>query len=451
MQIVIVGAGHIGLHLAAQLSNKDHNVILVDKDPLKIEEASSALDIATKVGSGTDLQLLDQLREFSPDILLAMTNNDETNLVICAIASSIGYKKTIARISQNHFTSPSKVNFNKLFKVDSLLAPDLLVANDIYKLMTMQNATCVENFAHGAIQLRTFKIPNSWKKSEIPLYALDLSNEVKLALIKRDVPDLAEPIYIFPHGEDTLHTGDEVTLIGKRLDVMQMQAFFGVKEKKIHSVVIVGGSRVGYHLAQLLCKENIHVRLINRDLESCELLADLLPKAEILNHDASDLEFLIETKIEHCDCFVTCTRNEETNLIVGKLALQAGAKHVVARIENPVFEMMAKEIGIHQTVLMHKSFENQVFAIINSQRIASMVLLYENEAEILELTVSSHSKTIGIPIQELAITLPKDFLFAALHNNGIVTVINGQTTLQAGDNVIVISHPKHLPMLNKLF
>lgn len=451
MQIVIIGAGHIGLHLASLLSKKHHNVILVDRDPSKIEDASRGLDIATKVGCGSDIDLLENLKEFSPDILLAMTENDETNLVSCNIASDLGYPKTVARICQNHFINASKVDVLDLFRVDALLSPDLLIATEIHKLMTLQHCQNVENFAHGAIQLRSFKIPSNWKKSQIPLSKLDFPSDVKIALIKRANQENEYYNYIFPHGDDTLLVNDEITIIGKRHDVLEIQTYFGLSSKKIRSVTMVGGSRTGYHLAKLLVNEKIHVKLINRDLALSKFLADVLPGVEILNHDASDIEFLQEIKVEHSDCFVTCTRNEETNLIIAKLALQVGAKHVIARIENPSYESIAKDLGIHQTVLTHKSFENHILTLIKADKLSSMSVLHENEVEVLEIKVTYQSKIIGIPVQELAKELPSDFLFTAIHNRGKVTMVNGQTLFNPGDLVIVICHPKHIGLLDRLF
>ncbi len=138
------------------------------RDASKIEEASRSLDIACKVGYASDIYLLESLKEFSPDILLAMTENDETNLVTCNIAKDLGYPKTVARISLNHFINTNNVDVLDLFRVNALLSPDLLIATEIHKLMTFQHCQNVETFAHGAIQLRSFCIPSNWKKRPVP-------------------------------------------------------------------------------------------------------------------------------------------------------------------------------------------------------------------------------------------------------------------------------------------
>ena len=153
MNIVIVGAGTIGRYISVLLSKENHNVILVDVDEKKLEEASRQMDVAIKVGSGTDWQVLDQLLDSSPDLFVALTNDDQTNLVSCSIAKNLGYPRTIARIRDNRFLNRTRLDFGRIFDVDHSIGPELLVANEIYKYMISPGSLRVETFAHGAVQL----------------------------------------------------------------------------------------------------------------------------------------------------------------------------------------------------------------------------------------------------------------------------------------------------------
>ena len=188
MNIVIVGAGDIGRYIAAMLSKEKHNVILVDKNSKILEEVAFSLDVATRHGSGTDWQLLDDLMELSPHLLIALTNNDEANLVTCSIAKNLGYPRTVARVRDNKYLNRTRLDFGRIFDIDYFLGPELLVANDILKYLISPGSIMVENFAHGAVQMRTFAVPAKWRKYDRPLSKLHLPPGMMVGLIRRDIP-----------------------------------------------------------------------------------------------------------------------------------------------------------------------------------------------------------------------------------------------------------------------
>lgn len=253
MNIVIVGAGGVGRYVAAMLAKEEHNVIMIDLDLKKLEKASWNIDVATRQGSGTDWQLLDDLLDLQPQFLIALTDVDETNLVACAIAKHLGYPRTIARIRDNRFLNRTRLDFANIFEVDYFIGPEILVANDILKYMISPGSLAVENFAHGAVQLRTLSIPDKWKKHSIPLSQLDFQKGVIVGLISREVDGVKQ--VIFPHGEDVILPGDEVTFIGETGVITEIHQYIGAPTKKIKSVVIVGGSMTGFNLAKLLEKK----------------------------------------------------------------------------------------------------------------------------------------------------------------------------------------------------
>lgn len=449
MNIVIVGAGDIGQYVATLLSKEQHDVILVDKDKQKLDEISRSVDVATRYGSGTDWQLMDDLLELFPDMLIALTNHDDTNLVVCSIAKQLGYPTTIARIRDNRFLNRTRLDFARLFDVDHFIGPELLVAHDILKYMTSERSMIVEHFAHGAVQLRTLVIPAHWRKQNQKLCDIIFPSGVMVGLIRRK--EAKGDQIIFPHGNDRLMAGDEVTFIGETDVVSNLHREFGISTKEVESVTIIGGSLTGTHLARLLARRHIHTRIIEKDYHRCCKLAELLPEAAIKHHDATDIDFLQAEKIDLSDLVVACTHHDEVNILVGMLSVEIGCPDVLMMLTNTRYIPLIKKLGINHVVSPRISATNRLLSQIFTGTVTSLISLYENEAEVVEVDVSVDSKVVGIPLSDLGPLFPKDFLIAMIQNRGRIMVANGNRIVSPGDTVIVITHPRHIAELEKIF
>ena len=337
MNIVILGAGDIGSYLAQTLSKEEHNVIVIDRDPKPLEKLSRTADVATRVGSGTDWQLLEELLEQSPHLFIALSSDDETNLVACSIAKNLGYPKTVARVHQPSFLHRSRLDFARLFFVDHFIGTEMILAHDIYKCMTNPGNVAVENFAHGAVQMRSIIIPDGSHLSKSPISELKLPENLLVGLIRRK-PAFGEEMsteqVLFPRGHDFLLPRDEVTLIGETKVMSQLNSLFGSPAKKIRSAVIVGGTPIACQVCRVLDEEGIQVRLIEPDEERCRALAEQLPHATILNQDPTDSNFLLSEKVHLADTFVACTASNEKNILAAALAKQAGCPEVIAQVSD---------------------------------------------------------------------------------------------------------------------
>lgn len=445
MNIVIVGAGETGRHIATLLSADQHNVVLIDTDAKRLEEVSWQMDVATKEGSGTDWQLLDHLLELSPDLFIAVTSEDQTNFVACSLAKQLGYPRTIARVRDNRYLNRTRLDFARIFNIDYFIGPELLVAHEIYKYIVSPGSLRVESFAHGAVQLRTLKIPTNWRKADQTLMELKLPSGIMIALIYR------EGEVIFPHGNDRIFPGDEVTLIGETQTLSSVHQFFGLEYKDVSSVMIIGGSRSAINLSKILGGRNIDVRLIEKDYQKCCSLSEALPNATVINHDGTDLEFLQSEKVERTGAFVVSTHSDELNVMTGLLGKEGGAENVVIQLSNPGYLPIAQRVGIAHTPSPRTIAANRVLALALSQTLTSIVSLYQRQAEIMEIQVSMTSPIAGIPISELGPLLPKDFLIAVIQNRGRVIIADGSRIISPGDTVIVVSDPKHLHELENIF
>lgn len=449
MNIVILGAGSIGTHLAASLSQEEHNVIVIDQNQKKLERISSRADVATCLGSGTDWQLLEDLLDQSPHLFIALTDEDEVNLAACTLAKNLGYPKTVARLRQNSYLNRSRLDFGRLFFVDHFISANVIVAHDIFKCLINPGSLTVENFAHGAVQMRTIIVPSEWEGKRRNLSQLHLPENLLVGLIRRSFEDQEK--IIFPRGGDFILPGDEITVIGETKVMLQLHKTFNLSQKAIKSVVIAGGSDVTLHLARILEEQGISVKIIEKDEELCKDLADALPKTTILNQDATDLQFLNSEKICYTDAFVACTPCNETNILCAALAKQAGCDEVIALVSDASYAPLLRRLGIFYTISERVSIANRIRSIVHADSVLSVTSLYDNQAKILEIKISADSEIVGIPISDLSSTLPQDFLIALIENRGKIMIAKGNNILSPGDTVIVLSAPKHVHELQRIF
>lgn len=449
MNIVIIGAGEIGSYIASLLSKERHNVVLIDKDADKLKRINSNLDVATRVGNGTDWQMLDELLEMAPDFLVALTNDDDANLVSCAIAKHLGYPHTIARVKDNRFLNKTRLDFASIFDVDYFIGPELLVANEVLKHVLNPTSLMVESFVHGSVQMRTLAVPDKWRKMDRPLRNLNLPAGMIVALIRR-ITATGDEI-IFPHGNDHIFPGDEVTLIGETLAIAKAHEFFDIQQEAIKYVVIVGGSLTGSNLARLLDEHGISVRLIEKSYERCRQLADQLPTITVVNHDGTDLDFLRAEKADQADLFVACTHNDEVNILSAMLAQEAGCKNPLVVLNNYSYAPIIARLGIGNVVSPRIVTANHILSQLLSGTLTSLISLYDNRAEVMEINVSMNATVAGIPLSELGSLLPVDFLIAMIQNRGRIMVAHGNRVISPGDTVIVMTSPKHISELKELF
>lgn len=450
MNIVIIGAGDVGLYIATLLSKQKHNITLIDKNGAKLEDISWQMDVAMQQGSGTDWQLLDSLLELKPDLFLALTDQDEVNLTACSIAKHLGYPRTIARIKESLFLNRTRLDFNRIFNVDFFISPELLVAYDIYKYIVSPGSLAFENFAHGEVQMRTLQVPATWRLQHQKISELRLPKGIILGLIYRQLPN-EEPKLIFPHGSDYILPGDEVTLIGERHSISDIHRFFGITTKKVENVTVVGGTLVGTSLVKILQDHQIQVSLIDKDPHHCQDLAKELLQSSIIQHDGTDLDFLLSKNIAASDYYIMCTSHDETNILGALLAKEAGYQNVALTLSNNRYLPLMHHLGIVHVVSPKIAAANQIIAMTTSKSITSLVSLYENEAEILEITVSINSQIIGIPLSEIGPRLPKDFLIVMIQNRGTISIAKGDSVISPGDVVIVICNPKYFQELGNIF
>ncbi len=444
MNIIILGAGELGNYVAVKLAEEDYNVTLIDRDAHSLAKAASIGDVATHEGHGADWELFEELLELEPDAFFALSGEDATNLVACSLAKNLGYPLTVARLQQSDYSSSGRLDFSRLFYVDHFLNPDLLVAQSLYNTLVNRDFITVENLAHGSIQLRTIVIPSKWKHAEIKLKDLKLPRRVMIGLIYRGKhsSDERQTKLIFPHGEDCLKPHDEVTFVGDTRAILNLHQYIGMTIHPLKEVVIIGASPAAFHLVEILLEAGIKVKVIEREAAVCERLVDRYPQAVVINQDATKIDHLRAERIDRADACVICTAEDDVNLLVAILAKEVGCEDVIVGISDSSYIPVVERLGLMHVLSSRGIANNRLRTILKQENVASMVSLYENRAQVLEIKVSAGSPLIGIPISELGPKFPRDFLISAIHNQGKVTIADGRQTFSPGDTVVAICNPR---------
>ena len=449
MSVVIVGAGSIGTHLASVLAKEGKGVILIDEDGAKLDQFSRSEDVATICNCGTNWQILEEIAEEKPILFLALTSRDETNLAACAIAKNLGFPTTLARISKPFLLDHAHVDFGRLFYVDHFIAPDLIVARDLYKNIKTPGSIAAENFAQGAVQLCTLKIPEKWNKGKKPISEYDFGPNLLICLIRRSTNDGDQ--IIFPHGRDHLLPNDEVSFIGQTKATETLPDIFGIEKKIVKSVAISGSSMTTRHLAKILHEHAINVTIIESDKRKCEVMADELGFATVLNHLSTDIDFFVAEKINQADVFVAASDSTDQNILTATIAQEAGCPEVITVVSDTSYSHLLRRLGIHYSVSDKLCVTNRILPIVHTEAVTSMTSFCDNRAKIVELKVSKETKFAGMPISELGPLLPQDCLIGLIENRGQIFVAKGNSVFAPGDTVIVITAPEHVSELQKLF
>jgi trk system potassium uptake protein len=450
MNIVILGAGNKGSYLAKILAQEEHNVFVIDKDINALKKLSEEADVATIYGDAFNWKVLDDLIENNPSLFIAITGNDAANLLACSIAKNLGYPQTIARVKEMGFLSRSRLDFGRLFFVDYFLGAEMLTAHNILKNILNPEDIGIENFAHGAIQMRTIVLSECWKNTDVPLSKLELPKELIISLIRRKSSSGDEEI-IFPTGNDFLLPHDEITVVGETKIMYELHSIFNCPKRAINTVVLVGGSSIALNLAKILEKLKIKTKIIEKDEKRCAELSQIIFDTTIINQDGTNIDFLETEQVKNADIFIACTKDDKTNLLVSLIGKQIGCKKILALISDVSLSPLLRELNVNFILSERVNIANKILSIIHSEKIISIASLCENQAKVLEIKVSSNSELVGIPLVDLRGRLPKKLIVAAIENKGKVMIGKGDRIISPNDTIIIICSPEHVHELNELF
>ncbi|MGW8268444.1 MAG: Trk system potassium transporter TrkA, partial [Longimicrobiales bacterium] len=347
MRVIIVGAGEVGYHLAERLSQENQDVVVVDTDPDRAGRASELLDVLTVVGNGASIPVLEEAGIREARILLAVTSQDEVNLISCLAATRLGVNYTIARISNPDYYARGSVLSRERLGIDLMINPEREAARETFQLLRSAAATDVANFAEGRVQLVGLVV-----REQAPVCGKTLA---VLGELYRDYHYVVVAIVrngetVIPDGGSTIEAGDQIYMLSPLQEVSAIPPLAGYDPFELKRVMIAGGSAEGQFLAELLEEHGIECTILDSDRRRCLELAEALPKSLVLHADATDLELLDMEGVSGIDGFVAATGHDETNLLSSLLAKSVGARKVVSLIEKFDYLPLVPRVGLDAAV-----------------------------------------------------------------------------------------------------
>lgn len=444
MKIAIVGAGKLGLKVAEALLGGDHSVTIIDQDEDVLQEISSHLDVMTVNANAKELKTLRNLGIPTYDYLIAVTENDDTNIIIAAFAKQIGCSKVMARVREPEHMD--QLGFIKAtMGVDSIVNPDLSITVEIYKYLVEKYTLSNGIFSSGRVSLLEFGAEKTPQLIGLPMRQVGtvLENMLIVAISRNGK-------VIIPHGDTTIQPDDGLYVIGERAPIMELSANVHEKGKytDLQKVMIVGGGKTGYYLARKLSEFGVAVKIIEVDKERCYYLSTHLEDVMILHGDATDMDLLEEENIDEMDAFVTATGYDEENLLLALMAKRRGIEDVIAKISRESYTDLIESMGIDMALNPLDITTSTILRFVQgSKRVISSVLI-QGQAEIMEVVASEHMKLVDTPLREM--DLPDGMLVAAIHRGLQVIIPTGDTVIEEGDRVIIFTLLSELPDLEKL-
>ena len=446
MRVIIIGAGEVGFYFAEWLAAERKEVIVLDTDEQALQEMTDHLDVQTLHGSGSNPRLLEEAGVKKADLLLAVTNSDEVNLIACFFANLMAPQmQKVALIRSDDFAVYQEQLAQDLLNISMVINPEVEVVRAILRLVQAPEVEEINDFVGGRIKMVGKKLPpqsplNGLRLLQLP-EKIDRNRMIVAALIRDDQ-------LLIPKGNDILRAGDFVYYVCQQHDLAEIQTLFGGKSGSAKNLLIVGGGRIGFRLAQALDKKGFHIKLIEKEAQRCQEISARLHRIIVLQGFATDQAFLEQENVGSMDMVIAITDDEEMNILTCLLAKRMGAHKTICRVNKFAYIPLVHTIGIDHVVSPRRSAINSIFPYIRRGKIISTVSIKGKEAEVLEALALEDSEIITRPIKDLK--FPKEALVLCLARGEEVIIPSGDTTIQPQDKVIILSSRAHIQQVEQL-
>ncbi len=443
MNIVILGAGTVGTSTADLLCRNRHSVTVVDNNAENVRRLNERLDVRGITGSAAESSILFQAGVMNADLCLALTGDDETNMVAASISKSMGSRRTIARVYSSVFRDLSTFDYQRHFRIDRMLSLEHLSAMELAHNIRNPGSVAVEQFARGELEVQETIVAAKTVAVDATLRDLKLPKGVRVASVLRDgTTTLA-------NAEMRLQVGDRITLVGNQDDLDEVQDWFQRETPPKQGVVIAGGGETGFHLARALESRRFHVVVMESDIDRCDFLSKRLKQSTVVHCDATRRNVLEEERVGSADVFVACTGDDEDNIMAGVEAREIGAKTIMAIVGRPDYGNVVGKLGIDHVVSPRAVMARQVLGFLNKGPVISRWSLGGGSISVLEIEVEE-----GVPATEHVLAklpLPKESLVVAVVNQEFVRVPGADDRFSPGDVVIAMVADDSIESMVRVF
>ena len=440
MQIIVVGCGKVGRHLVMQLAKEGHSITVVDTDSTVLKKVTEIYDIMGVAGNGTSIRVLNDAGVQDADLVIAVTQSDEVNILCCIMARSGRKCRTIARVRDPIYLSEQQ--FFRELGISMVINPERAVAREMAALIRLPSAVEIDTFNKGRIELLSFRVPDNSmligkKLKDLPT---SVSSAMLMCVAER------ENEVVIPDGNFTVQEGDLVSVITPQTAGRDFFKKVGLPYGYVRSAMIVGGGEIGYYLADRLIKSGIRVKIIEIDRERCEELCELLPDAVIINGDGTEMDLLKEERLDLTDAFVAATNLDEENIVLSIYAINKASAKVITKIShselNDVVSVMDLNSVVSPMEICAETIVRYARAMNDSMgsEIEALYMLRGGRAEALEFVAKDQFSGVGVPLSELSIK--SNIIIAGITRNGSFFIPRGADYISPGDSVIIVTTNK---------
>ncbi len=447
MRVIIIGAGEVGFHISQRLAVENKEVVVIDTSKEALRKVAETSDVQTLQGSGSSPKMLEDAGIREADILLAVTDSDEINLIACFFANMLNEKVTkLARVRGEMYTKYQHLLTGEGANITKIINPDEEVVNSVLRLMSVPGAVEINEFAGGRIRLLGIHLPDDSPVLGSQLIHLRPQIGEDLGLVIAAI--VRDDQLIIPSGLDVIKRGDVVYFVCDIRDQEEILERMGVSSEPVREVMIIGGGNIGFKLAKALDNKYYHTRLLENRQERCEYLSENLDRPIVLMGDSTDQEILREENISDMDMVIAVTGDEETNILSCLLAKSLGAKSTVTRVNNFGYMPLIQPIGIDYVVCPRLSAVNSLLHFIRQGRIMSSVSIKGEAAEALETVILEDSPIVGKMVKDLK--FPRGCLVLCFQRGDGVLIPRGDTRVEPNDRLILISTRQNIPKVEKV-
>lgn len=450
MKIIVIGCGTIGKTIVEHVSKEGHNIVVIDSDKDKVEDIIERYDVVGVVGNGASLEILDEAGAKNADLVIAITSEDEINILACMVAKKIGAESTIARVRNPEYLSQTKLMQNEL-GLSMIVNPEHETSAEIMNMINLPSILKLEHFAKGKVNLVEILIDeNSPLVGETLIsMAKKIKTKVLICAVQRGQE------VIIPTGNFQIQAGDHLNITADANALISFLAEVNLNNSPLKKIMIIGGGKIGYYLADSLAKRKYKVKLIENDKERARELAEALPKVTVIEGDGSDHDVLLEEGIKNVDACISLTNIDEENIIISLYANKQKVKKVITKLKRNTFASMLDDLGIASAVLPKDIVASKIISYIravSNKRGSNVITLYKlvnNKVEALEFYAKKKKRFFNKPLKEL--NVKKNCLIACIIRDGNVIIPNGNDCIMLDDSVLVVTTHTNFDDLSDAF
>lgn len=444
MKIAIVGAGKLGLKIIGALVGGNHSITVIDKNEDIINRVSQQFDVLTVCGNAKQISLLKRSSIDTFDFLIACTDSDEKNIVIASFAKKLGCTKVIARVRDPEHMN--QMDFIKeTMNIDHIVNPDLSITLEIYKYLVEKYTLTNGIFSSGKVSLVQFKVKRYPRLQNLSMIEVSkiLPNMLVVAISRNGK-------IIIPHGQTVIEPHDTIYLIGERSEIAKLHSRVHEKGKytNLQKVMIAGGGKTGFYLADKLSEFGVSVKLIEKSKERCYYLSSHLNDVMILHGDATDSNLLDEENFDEMDAFVATTGLDEENLLLALIAKQRNIEDVISKVSRQSYKDLIERMGVDMVLNPLDIVASNILRYIQGSKRIISYLLIQGQAEIMEIIATDDMRLANVPLRD--VKLPDGVLIAAIHRRQEVIIPNGSTVIHEDDKVTIFCLLSDIGELEKL-